>query len=80
MTIPEHIWLPIALVISVIAALAIAAPVTGARASTPRAAVQTSAGPAGSATGPTLIGDTFNGGTVIVTSPSPASASVVGSR
>jgi hypothetical protein len=64
---------------SVIAALAIAAPVTGARASTPRAAVQTSAGPAGSATGPTLIGDTFNGGTVIVTSPSPATATIVDS-
>jgi hypothetical protein len=30
--------------------------------------------------GPTLIGDAFNGGTAIVTSPSPAVGRVVGSR
>jgi hypothetical protein len=64
---------------SVIAALAIVSPVTGASASTPRAAVQASPGPGGSAYGPTLIGDTFNGGAVIVTSPSPATATVVDS-
>jgi hypothetical protein len=65
---------------SVIAALAITVPVTAASASTRLAAVQTSADPPASAAyGPTLIGDTFNGGTVIVTSPSPATGTVVNS-
>jgi uncharacterized membrane protein len=53
---------------AVITALAIAAPVAGASAAEPA-----------SATGPTLAGDTFNGGTAIVTSPSSAVGSVVGS-
>jgi hypothetical protein len=52
---------------AVITALAIAAPVAGASAATP-----------GSATGPTLTSDVFNGGTAIVTSPSSAVGSVVG--
>jgi hypothetical protein len=54
----------------VVAALAIAAPVAEARASVPRDAV---------ATGPTLIGDVFNGGTTVVTTTSPAVGTVVGS-
>jgi hypothetical protein len=61
-----------ALLTGVIAALALAAPVAGASADTP------SASAAGVANGPTLIGDTFNGGTALVTSPSPASGTVVG--
>jgi anti-sigma-K factor RskA len=62
-----------------IAALAIAAPVAQATAATPRAVVQTPADSAGSVTGPTLSGNMFNGGTVIVTSPSPATGTVTNS-
>jgi hypothetical protein len=58
-----------ALATAVITALAIAAPGAEASASVARDAV---------AIGPTLIGDTFNGGTAIVTSPSPAVATVIG--
>ena len=76
---PSPIRRRAALATAVITALAIAAPVAGASAATPFAAVEPSAGPAGSANGPTLTGDTFNGATVIVTSPSPASGTVVGS-
>ena len=65
-----------ALATAAITALAIAAPVAQATAATPRAIVQTPADSASCATGPTLIGDTFNGGTVIVTSPSPAAGTV----
>lgn len=64
---------------AVITALAIAAPVAEASAATPRAVVQTSAGSAGSVAGPTLSGDTFNGGTAVVTSPSSATATVIDS-
>jgi hypothetical protein len=45
----------------------------------PRAFVEPSVARAAGATGPTLIGDVFNGGTAIVTSPSPAVGTVVGS-
>jgi hypothetical protein len=76
---PSPIRRRAALATAAIAALAIAAPVAPASADTPLAVVQTSAGSAGSATGPTLIGDTFNGGTVVVTSPSSATGTVVGS-
>jgi hypothetical protein len=41
--------------------------------------VKRSVARAGVASGPTLIGDVFNGGTAIVTSPSPAVGMVVGS-
>jgi hypothetical protein len=65
-----------ALATAAITALAIAAPVAQASPVTPHAVAQTTAGSSGSATGPTLIGDTFNGATLIVTSPSPASGTV----
>jgi hypothetical protein len=58
---------------AVITALAIAAPVAEASAATPRAVPA----PA-TVKGPTLIGDTFNGGLAIVTSPSSAVGTVVG--
>jgi hypothetical protein len=41
--------------------------------------VEPSVARAAVADGPTLIGDVFNGGTAIVTSPSPAVGTVVGS-
>jgi hypothetical protein len=63
-----------------IATVAAAAPATQASAATPRTDPQASAAPAGSAVGPTLIGDTFNGATAIVTSPSPVSSTVTGAR
>jgi hypothetical protein len=59
----------VAFVTAVIAAVAIAAPVAGASAA--------SVAPA-TAVGPTLIGDTFNGGTTIVTSPGSASGVTIG--
>jgi hypothetical protein len=67
---PSWIGRRAALATGAIAALAIAAPGAEASASVARDAV---------ATGPTLIGDVFNGGTAIVTSPSPAAGIVVGS-
>jgi hypothetical protein len=67
------------------AALALAAPVAEASAATshavqvraavnpqPLSSVERSAGRVAVANAPTLIGDVFNGGTTIVTSPSPA--------
>jgi hypothetical protein len=75
---PSSIRRLAALATAAITALAIAAPVAQASAATPPV-VQASAGSAGSATGPTLSGDTFNGGTVIVTSPSPATGTVINS-
>jgi hypothetical protein len=63
---------------AVITALAIAAPVGEASAATPPA-VPPPATASAAATGPTLTGDTFNGPTAIVTSPSSAVGSVVGS-
>jgi hypothetical protein len=45
----------------------------------PSSSVEHSVARAGVASGPTLIGDVFNGGTAIVTSPSPAVGTVVGS-
>jgi hypothetical protein len=81
----------------VIAALAIAAPVSEASAATPHAvpvraiatlpavnpqplsSVEPSGGRVVVATGPTIIGSVFNGGTAFVTSPSPAVGTVVGS-
>jgi hypothetical protein len=53
-----------ALAISVITAIAIAAPIADASAATPRAVPQAAA----TAVGPTLIGNVFNGKLVIVTS------------
>ena len=44
----------------------------------PRSFVEPSVARAGVAIGPTLTGDFFNGGTAIVTSPSPAVGMVVG--
>jgi hypothetical protein len=64
---PNPIRRHAALATAVIAALAIAAPIAGASAATPA-----------DATGPTLVGDVFNGGTAIATSPSPAAATVIG--
>lgn len=61
-----------ALLTSVIAALAVAAPIAGASADTP------SASAAAVVNGPTLASDTFNGATAIVTSPEPVIATVVG--
>lgn len=68
-----------ALAAAAITALAIATPVAQATPATPRAIAQTPADSASSTTGPTLIGDTFNGGTVVVTSPSPATGNVTNS-
>jgi hypothetical protein len=62
-----------------VTALAIAAPVAHASAAQPTV-IQTPPASAASVTGPTLIGDTFNGATVIVTSPSPAVGTVSDSR
>jgi hypothetical protein len=62
----------------VIAALAIAAPVAGATAATPRA-VDPSGAQVSTVSGPILSADVFNGGTAIVTSPSSAVGIVVGS-
>jgi hypothetical protein len=59
-----------ALVTAVIAALAIAAPVAGARAA---------GAPTATAVGPTLIADVFNGGTTIVTSPGSATGTTISS-
>lgn len=64
---------------AVVTALAVAAPVAQASAATPLAVVDTSGGQAASANAPTLAGDTFNGGTVVVTSPSSAVGTVVDS-
>jgi hypothetical protein len=61
---------------AVITALAIAAPVAEASAATPPVPPPATASAA--ATGPTLVGDVFNGGTAIVTSPSSADGTVVG--
>jgi hypothetical protein len=46
----------------------------------PPSSVEASVARAAVAIGPTLTGDVFNGGTAIVTSPSPAVSTVVGSR
>jgi hypothetical protein len=73
---PGSIGRRAALATAAVTGLAIAAPATPASAATPRVAIQTSAGSPGTAIGPTLIGDTFNGGTVIVTSPSAAVGTV----
>jgi hypothetical protein len=62
----------------VITALALAAPVAEASAAAPHA-VPPHGIASRAVTGPTLIGDVFNGGTAIVTSPSPALGMVVGS-
>jgi hypothetical protein len=45
----------------------------------PRSFVEPSVDRASVVNGPTLSGDVFNGGTTIVTSPSPATGTVVGS-
>jgi hypothetical protein len=45
----------------------------------PRSFVEHSVARGSVANGPTLSGDVFNGGTAIVTSPSPAVGTVVGS-
>jgi hypothetical protein len=66
----------------VITALALAAPVAEASAATPHAGpVPATANSVARAavTGPTFVGDVFNGGTAIVTSPSAAVGTVVGS-
>jgi hypothetical protein len=63
---------------AVITALAIAAPVAEASAATPDA-VPPPASASAVATGPTLTGDVFNGPTAVVTSPSSAVGTVVGS-
>jgi hypothetical protein len=65
---------PSAVATGLITALAIAAPITHASAATPAAVPP----PAGTSLviGPTLSGDVFNGPLTIVTSPSPASATV----
>jgi hypothetical protein len=77
---PAFIGRRAAVATAAVTALAIAAPLATASAATPRAVVQTPAGTAGSAVGPTLVGDTFNGATVIVTSPSSAIGTVNDSR
>jgi hypothetical protein len=56
---------------AIITALAITGPVTGARAA---------AEPSATVVGPTLIGDTFNGSTTIITSPGPAIGTTIESR
>lgn len=73
-----------ALATGVLAALAIGAPVAEASVATPVAVrvAAVAAAPAGdgdSATGPTIIGSVFNGGTAVVTSPGSAVGTVVGS-
>lgn len=85
-----------ALATSVVAALAVVAPIAEAGAATPHAVpVRAIASPAAQpqarsfvdhavgdgtlATGPTIIGSVFNGGTVVVTSPGPAVGTVTGS-
>lgn len=76
---PSSIRRRAALATAAITALAIAAPVAQAGAATPTAGLQTSASSAGSAIGPTLSGNAFNGGTVVVTSPSSATGTVIDS-
>jgi hypothetical protein len=66
-----------ALAASAIAALAIAAP--GAEASAAATLAVPPPAARESVVGPTLIGDVFNGSTVILTSPSPTARTIVGS-
>jgi hypothetical protein len=62
---------PAALATGVLTALALTVPVAEAGAATLQAPP-----PSAVVTGPTLSGDVFNGSTVIVTSPSPASGTI----
>jgi hypothetical protein len=75
---PSPIRRHAALATAVITALAIAAPVAEASAATPPADPPPASASA-VATGPTLTGDVFNGPTAVVTSPSSAVGTVVGS-
>jgi hypothetical protein len=60
---------------AIIAALAITGPVAG-----PVAGASATPEPSETVVGPTLIGDTFNGSTTIITSPGPAFGTTIESR